>query len=95
MILPFDPLKYSYASRRRVMYAKNGMVCTSQPLAAQAGLAILRQGGNAADAAVAAAACLTVVEPSCNGIGGDAFALIWIEKEKKLYGLSRASPAPC
>ena len=94
MILPFDPLKYSYASRRRVMYAKNGMVCTSQPLAAQAGLAILRQGGNAADAAVAAAACLTVVEPSCNGIGGDAFALIWIEKEKKLYGLNGSGPAP-
>ena len=68
------------------------MVATSQSLAAQAGLAILRQGGNAVDAAVATAACLTVVEPTSNGIGGDAFALVWMRD--KLYGLNSSGPAP-
>ncbi|EGO64721.1 gamma-glutamyltransferase [Acetonema longum] len=88
----FDPLYYPYPSRRSVVYAKNGMVATSQSLAAQAGLAILRQGGNAVDAAVATAACLTVVEPVSNGIGGDAFALVWMKDT--LYGLNASGPAP-
>lgn len=74
------------------MYARNGMVATSQPLAAQAGLAVLRKGGNAIDAAVATAACLTVVEPTSNGIGSDAFALVWTKG--KLYGLNSSGPAP-
>ncbi|MCI1113709.1 gamma-glutamyltransferase, partial [Stenotrophomonas maltophilia] len=73
-------------------YAKNGMVATSQPLAAQAGLDILKKGGNAIDAAIATAACLTVVEPTSNGIGGDAFALVWVKDE--LYGLNASGPAP-
>ena len=76
--------EYPFPSRRSMIYAQNGMVCTSQPLAATAGLDVLKQGGNAIDAAVATAACMTVVEPTSNGIGGDAFALVWIEKEKKL-----------
>ena len=68
------------------------MVCTGQPLAAQAGLDVLKHGGNAVDAAIATAAALTVVEPTANGIGGDAFALVW--KDGKLYGLNASGPAP-
>lgn len=81
-----------YPVGRHSTYAKNGMVATSQPLAAQAGLDILRKGGNAIDAAIATAACLTVVEPTSNGIGGDAFALVWTKG--KLYGLNGSGPAP-
>lgn len=68
------------------------MVATSQPLAAQAGLDILKKGGNAIDAAIATAAMLTVVEPTSNGIGGDAFALVWTKGE--LHGLNGSGPAP-
>lgn len=90
--MKFDPLYYPYESRRTPVYARHGMVATSQPLAAQAGLQILRKGGNAVDAAIATAACLTVVEPTSNGIGGDAFALVWIKG--KLHGLNASGPAP-
>ncbi len=90
--MPFDPHYYPYPSQRRVVFAKNGMVATSQNLAAQAGLEMLRKGGNAIDAAIATAACLAVVEPTSNGIGGDAFALIW--SKNKLYGLNASGPAP-
>jgi gamma-glutamyltranspeptidase/glutathione hydrolase len=88
----FDFLNYPYASQRTATFAKNGMVATSQPLAAQAGLDILKKGGNAIDAAIATAACLTVVEPTSNGIGGDAFALVWTKGE--LHGLNSSGPAP-
>jgi len=88
----FDPMYFPYPSRRIVVYARNGMVATSQYLAAQAGLEILKKGGNAIDAAIATAACLTVVEPTSNGIGGDAFALIW--NRGKLHGLNASGPAP-
>lgn len=87
-----DPHHHPYRSQRTCVYAANGMVATSQPLAAQAGLAVLRQGGNAIDAAVATAAALTVVEPTSNGIGGDAFALVWTGG--KLHGLNASGPAP-
>ena len=83
---------HPYASQRTCTFGKNGMVATSQPLAAQAGLEMLKKGGNAVDAAIASAACLTVVEPTSNGIGGDAFALVWINEE--LYGLNASGPAP-
>ena len=92
--MQFDALKYDYPSSRRVMYARGGMVCTTQPLAAQAELSILRQGGNAVDAAIATAACLTVVEPCSNGIGSDAFALVWLKRDEKLYGLNASGVAP-
>ena len=76
----FDPLCQKYPSQRFPIYARGGMVNCSSPLAAAAGLSVLRKGGNAADAAVAAAAALTVVEPTANGIGSDSFALVWSEK---------------
>ncbi len=88
----YDPLYYPYPSRRSMVFATRGMVATSQPLAAQAGLEVLKKGGNAIDAAVATASCLAVVEPTSNGIGGDAFALVWTGG--KLYGLNSSGPAP-
>lgn len=84
--------EYPFPSKRNVVYAKNGMVATSMPLASQAGLEILKKGGNAVDAAVATAACLTVVEPTSNGIGGDAFAIVWMNE--KLYGLNSSGYSP-
>src|SRR5262245_20969879 len=83
---------YPFPSQRMPVMACNGVVATSQPLAAQAGMAILQQGGNAVDAAVAAAAAIAVVEPTSNGIGSDAFALIW--DGQKLHGLNASGPAP-
>ncbi|MBU0955451.1 MAG: gamma-glutamyltransferase family protein [Spirochaetes bacterium] len=90
--MSFDPHYNPYPSRRNASYAARGMVCCSHPLAAQAGLEILKQGGNAVDAAVAAAAALTVVEPTSNGIGSDAFALVW--KDGKLLGMNASGPCP-
>lgn len=91
-MLHFDSLYYPYPSRRMTVYAQKGMVATSQPLAAQAGLDMIKKGGNAIDAAIATAACLTVLEPTSNGIGGDAFALVWTQG--KLHGLNASGPAP-
>lgn len=90
--MKYDPLHFPYPSRRNIVYGKKGMVATSQYLAAQAGLDILKSGGNAIDAAIATAACLTVVEPNVNGIGGDLFALVWTKG--KLHGLNASGPAP-
>jgi gamma-glutamyltranspeptidase/glutathione hydrolase len=80
--------------RRSEVLARHGMVATSDPLAAQAGLDILRQGGNAIDAAVAAGAVLDVTSQNDTGIGGDLFALVWSAKDKKLYALNSAGWAP-
>ncbi len=80
-------------SRSEVM-AQHGMVVTSQPLAAQAGLQILRDGGNAIDAAVATAAVLNLVEPMMEGLGGDLFAVIYVAKEGKVYVLNASGTAP-
>lgn len=90
--LSFDPLYHPHPSRRMTVFSRRGMVATSHPLAAQAGLHILRQGGNAIDAAIATAATLTVVEPTSNGLGGDAFAIVWVDGQ--MHGLNSSGPAP-
>ncbi|MGF7186676.1 gamma-glutamyltranspeptidase/glutathione hydrolase [Desulfitispora alkaliphila] len=88
----FNYMYYPNPSKRMSTFARDGMVATSQPQAAQIGLDILKKGGNAIDAAVAMAASLTVLEPTSNGIGGDAFALVW--HKGSLYGLNASGPAP-
>ncbi|WP_313343033.1 gamma-glutamyltransferase [Sedimentibacter sp.] len=90
--MKFNPEEYKYSSRRNVVYGHRGMVATSQPLASQTGLEMLKKGGNAVDAAIATAACLTVVEPTSNGLGSDAFALVWIKD--KLHGLNASGYSP-
>jgi gamma-glutamyltranspeptidase / glutathione hydrolase len=82
----------SLATRRKPVYAPRGVVATSQPLAAAAGLAMLRHGGNAVDAAVATAIALTVVQPGSNDIGGDLFALVW--DGETLHGLNASGRSP-
>ncbi|HEX7449920.1 MAG TPA: gamma-glutamyltransferase [Pirellulales bacterium] len=79
---------------RSVVVAQHGLVATSQPLAVQAGLDVLKRGGNAADAAVAAGAVLGVVEPMSCGIGGDLFVLYWDAKSQKLFGLNASGRSP-
>ena len=82
-----------FDSRRSAIHARNGMVATSQPLAAMAGTQVLMAGGNAVDAAVATAATLAVVEPMSTGIGGDLFALVWNAKEKRVRALNGSGRA--
>jgi gamma-glutamyltranspeptidase / glutathione hydrolase len=82
------------AQSRSPVMARNGMVVTSQPLAAQAGLRILMQGGNAIDAAVATVATLNAVEPMMVGVGGDIFCIIYIAKDHKYYVLNASGKAP-
>ena len=79
---------------RSTLACSHGMVATSQPLAAQAGLDILKKGGNAVDVAIAANAVLSVVEPMSNGPGGDLFAIYWSQKDKKLFGLNASGRSP-
>jgi gamma-glutamyltranspeptidase/glutathione hydrolase len=79
---------------RSTVVSRHGMVCTSQPLASMAGIDILKAGGNAIDAAVAANAALTVVEPFNCGLGGDLFAIVWSEKDRKLFGLNASGRSP-
>jgi len=82
-----------FSSRSEVI-SQNGMVATSHPLATQIGVDILKKGGNAIDAAIAANAAVGLMEPTGSGTVGDLFAIIWIEKEKKLYGLNASGRSP-
>ncbi len=83
----------SFATRS-VVLGQNGMVATSHPLATQIGLDVLKDGGNAIDAAIAANAALGLMEPTGCGIGGDLFAIVWDGKTKKLYGLNASGRSP-
>ena len=89
--LPFDPAYQCFPSQRYPLFARRGMVNCSSPLAAAAGMEALQAGGNAVDAAAAA---LTVVDPTANGLGSDAFALVWSPREGRLVGLNASGPAP-
>src|SRR5262245_4213870 len=79
---------------RSPVYARHGMVCAAQPLAVQAGVEVLREGGSAVDAAIAVNACLGLMEPTANGLGGDLFAIIWDPKLNKPVGLNGSGRAP-
>jgi len=89
--MSFDLTQYPYASSRRVILGKNYAASTSQPLATLAGMEMFWAGGNAVDAALAMAIALTVVEPTSNGIGSDAFALVW---DGQLHGLNASGKSP-
>ncbi|MFZ1391848.1 MAG: gamma-glutamyltransferase, partial [Dokdonella sp.] len=83
----------AFATRSEV-FAQHGMVATSQPLATQIGLDILKRGGTAVDAAIAANAALGLMEPTGNGMGGDLFAIVWDAKTAKLYGYNGSGRSP-
>ncbi len=87
-------LKYPFPSRRSAVMSSRGIVSSSQPLAVQAGVSMLMQGGNAIDAAIATAAALNVVEPMSTGLGGDAFALVYLSGSKELKALNASGRAP-
>src|SRR5438876_7519662 len=83
----------NFATRSEVL-ARHGMICTSVPAATQVGLDILKRGGSAVDAAIAANATLGLMEPVSNGIGGDLFAIVYRAKENKLYGINGSGRSP-
>jgi len=97
VLVSLDPSPTAAArgqATRSVVYARHGMVCAAQPLAVQAGVEILKAGGSAADAAIAVNACLGLMEPTANGLGGDLFAILWDPKAKRVVGLNASGRAP-
>lgn len=90
--MKFDFYNNPYPSKRNIVFGSNGMTATGNMLASEAGLEILKKGGNAIDAAIATAAALTVVEPASNGLGGDAFAIVYFEG--KIYGINGSGFSP-
>jgi len=92
-IISYDRILGKDFATRSEVIATNGMAATSHPLATQTAIDVLKDGGNAIDAAIAANAVLGLVEPTGCGIGGDLFAIVWIEDDKKLYGLNSSGPA--
>lgn len=82
------------AATRSPVYAQHGMVCAAQPLAVQAGIQVLKDGGSAVDAAIAVNACLGLMEPTSNGIGGDMFAIVYDPKDGRLHGLNACGRSP-
>lgn len=93
-VISADRMTGKMFETRSEVIAQHGMVASSHPLASQIGIDILKQGGNAIDAAIAMNASLGLMEPTGNGIGGDLFAIVWDNKTKKLYGLNASGPAP-
>jgi gamma-glutamyltranspeptidase/glutathione hydrolase len=93
IFLDTDALRYRNQNRSTVV-CRNGVVCSSQPLASMAGVDILKAGGNAIDAAICANAMLSLVEPMSCGPGGDLFAIVWDEKQHKLLGLNASGRSP-
>ncbi len=94
MALPQDTSAARGQATRSVVYGQHGMVCAAQPLAVAAGIDILRRGGSAVDAAIAVNACLGLMEPTANGLGGDLFAIVWDPKSKQLVGLNACGRSP-
>jgi gamma-glutamyltranspeptidase/glutathione hydrolase len=89
-----DRLEGEMFATRSIVYGENGMVAAAHPMAAQIGVDVLKNGGNAIDAAIAVNAALGFLEPTANGIGGDLFAIVWHEKSQKLYGLNGSGRSP-
>ena len=100
VVMLFLPLAASLAhaergtATRSPVYGAHGMVCAAQPLAVQAGIDILKAGGSAVDAAIAVNACLGLMEPTANGVGGDLFAIVWDPRDGKLHGLNACGRSP-
>src|SRR5262245_6231053 len=87
------PVGLHFSTRSEIL-APHAMACTAHPLATQTALEILKAGGSAVDAAIAANACLGLMEPTMNGVGGDLFAIVWDPATKKLHGLNASGRSP-